>query len=190
MRRELLRGCLLMGALTFATLIAPAQSVVHALTGVVTSINPGTKTIHVDTDDGSQGLFHVLTKVDAPLDFQKNLRAAATPASTFTNLNGQVIIFYIGDDAVRTAVALQDLGPGPFVKSIGTMIKFDKHTITIKNAAGADESFQIDAKTIGDASQGVVEGKKFDAEKGAQVRIIATTTNGVSTALFIRAMTL
>jgi hypothetical protein len=190
MPKNIMQSCLLLGALAFSTLSAAGQSVVHGLTGVVTNINPETKTIHINPDDGSSGLFYVLTKANAPLEFQKNVRAASTPAAAFTDKDVQVIVFYIGDDAGRTAVALQELGPGPFVKSLGTMIKFDKHTITIKNASGAEETFQIDAKTVGDTSEGVVEGKKFDADKGAQVRIIGTSANGVQTALFIRALTL
>jgi hypothetical protein len=190
MRRELLQGGLLMAALTFTTMAATAQSVVHALTGVVTAVNPQTKTIHINPDDGSQGLFYILTKTDAPLEFQKSLRAASTPAASFTATNNEAIVFYIGDDTIRTAVALQDLGPGPLVKSIGTVIKLDKHAISIKNASGAEETFQIDPKTVADASDGVVEGKKFDVSKGAQVRVIATTSNGVQTAVFIRALTL
>jgi hypothetical protein len=190
MRNKLLQGCLLVGLTASTAITAAAQSVVHAITGVVTAVNPATRTIHVNPDDGSQSLFHILTKPDAPLEFQKSIRAASTPAATYTSTNSQAIVFYIGDDAVRTAVAVEDLGPGPFVKSLGTIVKLDKHSITIKNATGAEETFQIDAKTVGDASEGVVEGKKFDINKGAQVRIIAISANGVLTALFIRALTL
>lgn len=190
MRNKLLQGCLLLGLTASTAITAAAQSVVHALTGVVTAVNPATKTIHINPDDGSQSLFYILTKQDAPLEFQKSLRAAATPATTYTSTNSQAIVFYIGDDTVRTAVAIEDLGPGPFVKSLGTILKLDKHSITIKNSAGSEETFQIDPKTVGDASNGVVEGRKFDVNKGAQVRIIGTSANGVETALFIRALSL
>jgi hypothetical protein len=190
MRKVVARACLLLATVTLAAFSANAQALVYAVTGTVTNINPQTNTIHVDTDDGSLGLFNVLIKTKTPLEFDKNIKAATTPASIFTKTNTEALVFYIGDEQVRTVVALQDLGPGPFVKTLGALVRLDKHAITIKNAAGAEETFQIDAKTIGDASEGVAEGKKFDIDKGAQVRIIATTTNGVQTALFIRALTL
>jgi hypothetical protein len=190
MRREFLQACLFVGALTLTPGAATAQAIVHALTGVVTSINTKVNSIHIDPDDGSLSTFDILTKPNTPLEFQKSLKAATTPAVSFTKFNEEVIVFYIGGDSVRTVVAFQDLGPGPFVKSLGTMVKFDKHTITIRNASGSEETFQVDAKTVADVSEGAVEGKKFDANKGAQVSVIATTANGVKTALFIRALTL
>ncbi len=190
MRNVPLQACLLMATLTFAASTATAQEVVHALTGVVTSINPKTKTIHIDPDDGSAGLFNVLTGT-TPLEFQKDIRAASTPAASFTKNDAHVIVFYFGDDVVRTTVALQDLGPGPFDKTIGSIVKFDKHAhaLTIRNASG-EQTFHIDAKTVADASEGVVTGEKFPADKGAQVRVISSTTNGVQTAVFIRALSL
>lgn len=190
MRHQILQICLSLGILSFAAAPASGQQVVHATTGVVTAINAATKTIHVDTDDGSEGLFAVLTNPKVPLEFAKSIKATSTPAVSYTGTGSETLVLYFGDNTIRTVVALQDLGPGPFIKAIGTMIKLDHHSITIKNAAGAEQVFQIDAKSVGEGSNGVIEGRKFDADKGAQVRILATTSNGVETAVFIRAMTL
>jgi len=192
MRRELFQAALLLGTLSFVTAAATGQEVVHALAGKVAAVYPATNMIKITTDDGSQGLFDVLVKTDTPLTFQKNVKAMTTPASSFTKTNDQVVVFYFGDENIRTAVALEDLGASPLVKSVGTIVNLDKrtHTLTIKNSEGVEESFHIDAKTIGEGGGGVVQGDKFDADKGAKVRVTATMENGAETALFIRAMSL
>ena len=190
MRKHLVQASLLFGTLTFATLASDGQAVVHALAGKVAAIYPATKTIKIVTDDGSEGLFEVLIKTDTPLNFQKSVKAMTTPAASFAKADGQVVVFYFGDDSIRTAVALEDLGAAPLVKRVGTIVKLDKHAhlLTIKNSAGVEESFHIDAKTVGEATEGVVPGEKFDADKGAKVRVTATAENGAQTALFIRTL--
>jgi hypothetical protein len=88
---------------------------------------------------------------------------------------------------VRTLVALRDLGTGPLVKSTGTVVKLDKHEhlLTIKNSTGGEESYHLDPKTVADAETGVATNFKFDLSKGDKVRVLATQSNGSSTALLI-----
>jgi hypothetical protein len=191
MRKALIKAGLLLGVLVFAASTVTAQQIVHALTGTVTSINPKTQTIRVNTDDGSEGLFKFLTDKKASIEFDKNVKAETTPPSSFSKLNTRVLVFYIGDDAERTAVALEDLGAGPFVNTVGTLLRLDKHAhmVTIQDDKNSRQSFHIDVHTIGEASQGVIQGEKFEADKGAKVRVIGTSANGAQTALFIRALT-
>jgi len=182
---------LFMGALSF-TMAANAQQIVHAMTGKVTAVSQGNKTIEVATDDGSGGVFGILAQKDVLLNFDKNVKAMTTPASSFTKANCEVVVFYYGEEGSRTTVAVEDLGASPLVKALGTVVKLDKHAhlLTIKDDAGQEQTFHIDAKTLADSSAGVVEGQKFDANKGAKVQVTAATENGASTALFIRALTL
>jgi hypothetical protein len=192
MRRGILQVCLLAGTLSFAGPHAGAQQIVHALVGTVTAVYPEGKTIQIATDDGSQGRFDILTRKDVQIDFSKNIRALTTPADSFTKANCQVVVFYFGDESMRTTVAVEDLGQGPLVKSVGTVVKLDKkaHILTIKNDSGEEQAFLIDAKTVADAMSGVVEGQKFSPDKGEKVRITAAMENGTQTALFIRALSL
>jgi len=160
------------------------------MSGTVSSIDPAAKTIEIDTDDGSEGVFQVLTKSNVSFDFNKDLRADATPADSFTKKGDEVIVFYFGGSYLpRTAIALQDLGPGPLEKKSGTVVKFDKHghLVTIMTPSGAKEPFHIEAKTVAETSVGAVPASKFDPEKGDQIQVIATTANGNNTALFIHA---
>jgi hypothetical protein len=70
-------------------------------------------------------------------------------------------------------MALRSLGPGPFTKSRGTVVKFDKgdHSLSIKDQSGAIESFKISPSTFADSAAGAVEGFKFEPRKGDQVQV-------------------
>jgi hypothetical protein len=192
MRRGFLHVCLLIGALSSTTITASAQQTVHALTGKITGIDPTGNTIQVTTDDGSHGVFDILTQKNVLIDFEKNVKAMTTPASSFTNANCDAVVYYFGDSITRTTVAVEDLGAGPLVKVLGNVVKFDKHAhlLTIKDSTGQVQSFLVDAKTVADSFAGVVLGQKFDPDKGQKVHITANTQNGVMTALFIRALSL
>src|SRR5579859_3740471 len=144
----------LLGLVSLAALAANAQEVVHALAGTVMSVNPTQHTITIKTDDGSEGLFKDLMKSNVSYEFDRNVRAAAVPASSFTRKGAPVIVYYFGDGDVRTAVALQDLGAGPLQKISGAVTKFNKpaHLLTIKDATGATESFHVDPKTVAETA--------------------------------------
>ncbi len=189
--KSTLQVCLLIASIAFGTLAASAQEVVHAVTGVVTAIDPAGKTIQLKTDDGTEGLFTTVKKPGVSLDpyNAKVVQADAKPAAAFTATNTQVLVYFIGYADVRTAVAIENLGAGPFEKIVGTVTKLDKHVhlLTIKSASG-EESFQIAAKTVGEASEGVTEAEKLDLQPGTQVRVIATKANGSLTAHFIRVL--
>ena len=75
---------------------------------------------------------------------------------------------------------------GALEKTSGTVVKFDKHEdiVTIKANSGAEESFHIDDKTVAETAVGAVDSHKYDPEMGDQVRVVATSANGGSTALF------
>ena len=131
------------GFLIATAVVANAQEVVHALYGTVSAIHPGTKTIIVKTNDGSDGLFKDLTRSNVSLLFDKDIRSRATPAEAFKDQGAQVIVYYIGGGfgafADRTAVALQSLGAGPIEKATGTVVRSGKHTLTIKADSGTQE---------------------------------------------------
>lgn len=173
--------------ISLTTAAATAQEVVHALSGTLSSVDPAAKTITVLTDDGSGGTFKDMTNSKTPIEFDKRLRADATPADAFKGKQGRVIVFYFGEGEVRTAVALRDLGASPFKISTGTVATFDKrnHSFSIKAPTGTERSFKIAASAVGDTASGATEGFKFEADKGNQVRVVSTNQNGVQTAMFV-----
>ena len=180
---------LVLSCLALGPAIASGQQAVHAVAGTVTAINAKTKLITVTTDDGSEGKFTYGNKPDGTLDFDKNVSADSTPASTFTAVGDHVVVYYCGYDDIRTVVALHDMGKGPLAKITGHVVKYDKRdrTLIIKNDAGAKQTIQLSPKAVAETSGGVVEANKFQPESGDQVRVTVDSTTGTDTALFIRA---
>lgn len=190
MWRGSLKTFVLVGCVSSASVLACAQEVVHALSGTVDSINSTTKTITIITDDGSGSTFTAMKDPKTPIEFDKTLRAEATAADAFKTKGTRVIVYFYGYREVRTAVALRDLGRGPFTKSSGTVIKFDRgeHSFSIQDQAGTLESFKVTRSTVADTVSGVVDGLKFEPEKGDQVQVISTGLNDSATALFVNSM--
>ncbi len=187
MLKACLPAFLLVGFFWFASCLADAQEVVHAVSGVVTSIDPVKKTIDIDTVDGSQDLFKDLANSGTSLDFDKAVRVDSTPADGFTKVGSNVIVFYFGEGLQQTAVALRDLGKGPLQRDTGAVAGFHHHLLTIKGNAGNSLSFLVGPKTVVESAFGAVDGSRFNPEKGDQVRVTATLANGQEDALFIRA---
>jgi uncharacterized protein YigE (DUF2233 family) len=189
MLRLVLSSCIVVGCLSLTAAVATAQEVIHALTGTVSSIDPAAKTITVFTDNRSEGLFKDFTNPQKRIEFDKKVRADATAADSFNKKGAYVIVYYFGGGDVRTAVGLRSLGSGPFTKSSGTVVKFEgkEHSITIKGESGAADSFKIASDTVAETDTGAIEGLRFHPQKGDHVQVIATTSNGNATALFINA---
>lgn len=187
MKTALKQTCLVVIFLALVNSSLPAQQRIHALSGTVTSINSKIRMTEITTDNGTSGHFEWLKKSDGELDFDKSVRADATDADKFSTKGAHVIAFFIGDGDIRTIVALRDLGSSPLEKTSGTVVKFNRHdrVLIIKNAAGAEEPFRLDTKTIADTENGVSEGLKFDFAKGDQVRVTAVPSDGGVTALLI-----
>jgi len=190
MLRGILKTFVLVGCVSSASALASAQQVVHAVSGTVNNINLSQKTISVITDDGSGGTFKELTDSKTPVDFDKTLRADATAVDAFNKKQTCVIVYYFGEGDVRTAIALRDIGPGPFKKVNGQVVKFEgkNHSISIKDQSGAVASFRITESTVADTGMGAVKGLKFEPGKGDQVRVISTDVNGTATVLFIKSL--
>ena len=187
MMRFSLRLCLLAAAVAPLSLSVSGQEVVHALAGTVTAIDGAAKTIKIQTDDGSEGLFKDATGGGHSVDFDKSVRRESTPATAFKDSGKRVLVFYYGNGGERTVVALRSLGDGPFEKSTGTLVKFDhgRRTVTLKKASGEEETFRIEGDTVAETSTGAAPGEKLDATEGEQIRVTSETVNGVKTALFI-----
>jgi hypothetical protein len=190
MRRWILKTFFLVGCVSLASVPASAQEVVHAVSGTVNNVNLAAKTITVITDDGCGGTFKAMTNSRTPVEFDKTLRVDTIAADAFEKKQTRVIVYYFGAGDLRTAVALRDLGPGPFTKSSGTVVKFERreHSVSIKDQSGTVESFKITRSTVADTGSGAVEGFKFEPGKGDQVQVISTVVNSNATALFVEEM--
>ena len=165
---------------------APAQEVVHALTGTVSSIDDKAKTITVFVDGGDLSVFKDMTNTKTSLSVDKKLLSDATTADDFKKQGAYVLVFYFSDGHARTAVALRSLGPGPFTAAAGTVTDFKgRRSISIVDKTGATQTFDLSSNTVAEGGYGAVNGAKFQAEKGDHVRVVGAAQNGEPIALFV-----
>lgn len=187
MFKAVMRGCALVGCLGSLVVAAPAQEVVHALTGTVSSIDNVSKTLNVFQDNGSQEEFKDMTGGRTRIMFDKKIALDTTAADAFKKSGAYVIVFYFGNDNNRTAVALKNLGAGPFTSTTGTVVKSEgKRELSVEDSSGKVQTYKITEQTVAEGYMGAMDGNKFQAQKGDHVRVVASTENGTATALFVR----
>lgn len=188
MMRKCLSLMLVAGAVTFAGCTAHGQMTVHAVSGKVTAVHPDMKTMDVDVEDGTRGHFKVASETSVPLSFDNDLRASAVDASTYHQVGHYVVVYYYGFGDDRTAVAVQDLGEGPFDKVEGTVKAFDrhKHVLAVQTAKDGVVNFKLSDKAVVDIGMGLESARKYSAGKGYTVRVTSTEANGEKTAVFVR----
>jgi len=173
--------------LILTSVVAQAQYKIHALTGAITVVHPKIQMTTIATDDGTPGSFEWLAKVGGAVDFDKNISNGTVTPDQLITKDSQVIAFYFGTGSVRTLVALRDLGTAPLIKAMGIALRYNKkaHQLTIMNMEGAEETFQLDAKTVTDTDTGVSANFKYDFQKNEQVRVLAIKGAASENALLI-----
>jgi hypothetical protein len=167
---------------------ASAQMVVHAVSGMVKAINANSKTMDVVVDNGMMSKFNLPTGVKVTLDFDNALRSDSVNASKFEHVGDFVVIYYYGYDDNRTAVAVKDLGAGPYQKVEGTVAAFNKHnrTMTVKDDSGKTETFALDEHLVVDRGISVDSGRGYSAHKGDHVTVTYASAADKNSAVFIR----
>jgi hypothetical protein len=164
-----------------------AQEIIHALTGTVRSIGAADKSLVLFQDGGHEKMFKGSTDAKARATLHKKLGNEAISVDELKTEGAYVIVFYCGGGDEPTAVAVKDLGKGPFTAISGTVTKFDSHarSVTVQDETGTAQSFKISGDTVVEGSMGVVEGLKFSPEKGEKLRVVATKAADGGTALFL-----
>jgi hypothetical protein len=181
-------GLALTIALTACCAAASAQMVVHAVSGTVKAINPASKTMDVTVENGDTSEFKLAANAKVTLDFDNALRSDSMDANKFQKVGDYAVVYYYGYDDDRTAVAVKDLGAGPFQKIDGTVVNFDKRNrmMTVKDDAGKTETFALGAHLVVDLGVNVESGRSYDPRKGYSVRVTYTSEGGKNTAVFVR----
>ena len=188
MLKSCLGVCVCVASLFLVTREGASQEIVHALTGSVSSINTADGTITLLQDGGSKGTFKVISSSKTHIAFDKKVAEDAVAANGFGKQGAYVIVFYFGSEENRTAVAVRSLGAGPFSSITGDVAKWNghDHTLSVSDKGGVLHSFKVDAKTVAETYMGVVDGSRFDIDKGDRVRLVSSMKNGIPTVLFIR----
>ena len=188
MRKALLYSSICVGCLVSLTASVWGQEVVHALTGSVISVDQETKVITVLQDNGSRTEFQGRPNPKARVAFDKSVADGTIAAEQFSAQGAYIIVFYYGSTSEKTAVALKDLGAGPFVSTEGTVAKFDVHghLLLVQDSTGTVQTIRLTSDTVVESTFGAVDGMKFQAQKGDHVRVVAVKADGAPTALFVR----
>jgi hypothetical protein len=186
--KQFLYVSILVSSLSLLTPGLAAQEMVHALCGTVSSVDPSAKTITLFQDTGSPATFKVMSSSSKRIDFDKKIAGDVTAAKEFQKKGAYVILFYFGINENRTAVALKNLGAGPFSSTSGEVTDWNghDHKVSIRDKDGATHTFTIGPQTVAETYMGVVNGTKFDIDKGDNVRIVSSRKEASPTVLFIR----
>ena len=177
------------GAFCLASCLAVrAQEVVHALTGVVTSVNKLNKSISVQASDGSGNVFSYGDQHEAKVDLDKIIRSEAVDPDAYSGVGDHAIVYYYIENNQETVVAIKDIGKAPLQVSTGTVVDEDRkhHTLTIKTAAGANESYQIAKYTSIETPEGIIDGLKFDPSRNTPVTVKYSGSKENRVAQFVR----
>jgi hypothetical protein len=185
MLRKMLKAGTLAGWFFLAISGTAAQQVIHAFAGTVRAVDSGARTITLIDDDGYPQTFKDTADGKSSALLNKKLRDGVVSVSAVTERGTHVIVYYFTSGNDRIAIGARNLGPGPFIDETGTVVKFEDRSIVIRSKSGVVESFNVSPDMIAETSVGAIGGLKFQPEKGDQVRITATATNGAADALFI-----
>jgi len=186
MRRVWMKSLVLLAVVGASGLALHAQQIVHAVSGVVTAVDPASTTITIKTNDDSLGIFRYEEKLKADILFDKDVRSGTTEPEGFNKVGDHIVAYYFDGNLGRTIVAIKDFGPTGLNSVSGTVIKNKHHVITIRTDAGATMTFDIAKDASAETPQGVVSGFKFDADQGTRVSVRYTESGGTKTAQFIR----
>src|SRR5271170_2279730 len=186
MKRVRIEVLVLVALAGASCLTLKAQQIVHAVSGVVTAVDPSKSQITIKTNDDSGGDFRY-QKQKTDIEFDKLVREGTTQPDGFNKIGDHVVAYYFSVNAVRTIVALKDFGPSGLKADSGTLVKVKHHALTLKTDAGVTETFDIAKDASAETSQGVISGLKFDADAGTRVIVRYSDANGQKQAEFIRA---
>jgi hypothetical protein len=161
------------------------QMIVHAMTGTIRAVSITELTA---TSSGVTQTFSLKPKSHPSLNFDRDLREDSTPAADFHKIGAFAVIYYYGYSANKTAVAVKDLGAGPFERTRGTVKHFDKHNrhLTITTVAGKVQDFIMAEKAVIDTGMRVKPGRKMDPPNGSHVRVTTVPENGAQTVVFLQ----
>jgi hypothetical protein len=161
-----------------------AQDAVSAVHGTITKVDSGTKTVVVETADGTEHTFKFVGKttvhgVDAGAD--------ATAKGTDDFAHGlkegtEVVAHYTTKGTEKTAVEVDKVGKDGIKSVDGTITHIDRatKTVAVKTADGTEETFKLSGHAAEDAGKDIAKG----SEKTTKVTVYYTEAAGKKTAHF------
>jgi hypothetical protein len=164
------------------SLTLAAQDVVHAVDGTVKKVDSGTKTVVIETKDGTEHTFHYAS--DGTVDGAKDTEKGTVDAAHGVGEGTKVAVHYTTVGGKDTVHEIDKIGDDGMKTSEGTVTHIDKgaKTVAVKTADGTVDTFHLTDRAAKDTGKGIAEG----TEKSAKVTVYYTEKAGVKTAHFIK----
>ena len=175
----------LVSAFAVATSLSlAAQDVVHAVDGTVKKVDAGTKTVVVETKDGTVHTFHYAS--DVTVDGAKDTAKGTVDAAHGVQEGSKVAVHYTVVGGKETAHEIDNIGDDGLKATEGTVSHIDRgaKTIAVKTADGSVDTFHLTERAAKDTGKGVAEG----ADKSTKVTVYYTEKAGVKTAHFVKSV--
>jgi hypothetical protein len=165
----------------FASLHLNAQDVVHAVDGTVKKLDAGTKTVVVETKDGTEHTFHYGD--DVVVHGATDTKKGAVDAAHGVTEGSKVAVHYTVVGGKETAHEVDKIGDDGLKTTDGTVTHIDRgtKTIAVKTADGTEQTFHMTERATKDTGKDIGEG----ADKSAKVTVYYTEKAGTKTAHFI-----
>jgi hypothetical protein len=180
---EMIKTLALVSAFALTTSLSlAAQDVVHAVDGTVKKIDSGTKTVVVETKDGTEHTFHYAG--DVTVHGAKDTKRGAVDAAHGVEEGSKVAVHYTSEGGKDTAHEIDKIGDDGLKTTDGTVSHIDRgaKTIAVKTADGTEETFHLTDRAAKDTGKDVAEG----TDKSAKVTVYYTEKAGTKTAHFIK----
>jgi Cu/Ag efflux protein CusF len=172
-----------------AASIPPEMSVriaQNAVTGELKKFDAATKTAVVKLADGTEEVFKLTEKTTV-----HGVKSGAKMAALAGKEGGQFIVHYTVVGAEKTADSFKYVGDEAPRVVKGTVAGVDKagHTIAVKTADGAVDTYHLSEKCVLDTGKGVAEGSDAvgkTVKDGADVTVHYTTEGGKKVAHLVK----
>jgi hypothetical protein len=160
------------------------DAVGHAVDGTVKKVDTTSKTVVVETKDGTEHAFHYTS--DVVVDGAQDTKKGAVDGANGIVEGSKVAVHYTTVGGKDTAHEFDKIGDDGMKATDGTVEYIDKgaKTIAVKTADGTEQTFHYTDRAAKDTGKDVGAG----ISKSAKVTVYYTEQAGVKTAHFWKAL--
>jgi Cu/Ag efflux protein CusF len=174
-----------LGAPTIPT-VKSARIAQNAVAGELKKFDAATKTAVIKLADGTEEVFKLTEKTAV-----HGVESGAKMAALAGKEGGQFIVHYTVEGAEKTAESFKYMGAEAPRIAKGTVSGVDKagHTIAVKTADGAVETYHLSEKCVLDTGKGIAEGSAAvgnTVKDGAGITVHYTTEGGKKVAHLVK----
>jgi hypothetical protein len=166
--------------------VKSARIAQNAVAGELKKFDAATKTAVIKLADGTEEVFKLTEKTAV-----HGVESGAKMAALAGKEGGQFIVHYTVEGAEKTAESFKYMGAEAPRIAKGTVSGVDKagHTIAVKTADGAVETYHLSEKCVLDTGKGVAEGSAAvgnTVKDGASITVHYTTEGGKKVAHLVK----